>query len=165
MIQAYISLGSNIGKRDENLQIAFNMISKLGEVKGSHIYKTEPWGREDLPEFLNACVFIRTNCSIKDLFFNLCFIEEKMGRKKKGKWEPRIIDLDLLLIKGIIFKTPKLVVPHPLLRERNFYLEPLSEIAEEEIEPISGEKIKNLLLKSPDKKKVWKTGSILQLRE
>jgi 2-amino-4-hydroxy-6-hydroxymethyldihydropteridine diphosphokinase len=164
MIGAYLSLGSNIGDRETNLLKTFTQISELGEVKGSHIYRTEAWGRSNLPEFLNACVYIKTNLDINRLFQSLRSIENKMGRKRKEKWSSRIIDIDLLLVNQLIFKSPELEIPHPYLKERNFYLEPLHEITKEEIEPISGEKIKTLLEDCPDKKKVWKTGSILQLK-
>jgi len=164
MMEAYISLGSNMGDKKKNLMKAFIRISELGEVKGSHVYRTEPWGREDIPEFLNACVYVKTGLDIKNLFHALRSIEDKMGRRRKEKWEKRIIDIDLLLSEQLIFKSPALNIPHPYLQVRNFYLEPLSEITKEEIEPVSGEKIKTLLEKCPDKKRVWKTGNILQLK-
>ena len=164
MIKAYLSLGSNIGDKKKNLMKAFAKISELGEVKGSHIYRTEPWGRDDISEFLNACVYIKTDLDIKNLFRASLSIEEEMGRKRKEKWGERIIDIDLLLSEYLIFKSPPLTVPHPYLKVRKFYLEPLSEMTKEEIEPISGEKIKTLLEKCPDKKRVWKTGNILRLR-
>jgi 2-amino-4-hydroxy-6-hydroxymethyldihydropteridine diphosphokinase len=164
MIEAYLSLGSNMGDKEKNLTRAFIRISELGEVKGSHVYRTEPWGRDDIPDFLNACVFIRTELYIKDLFRTLRSIEERMGRKRKEKWGARIIDIDLLLSEQLIFKSPTLEIPHPYLPMRNFYLKPLSEITEGEREPISGEKIKTLLENCPDKKRVWKTGNILQLK-
>jgi 2-amino-4-hydroxy-6-hydroxymethyldihydropteridine diphosphokinase len=163
-MDAYLSLGSNIGNRETNLRKTFAQISKLGEVTGSHIYRTEPWGRNNIPEFLNACVYIRTDLDIYRLFQSLHSIENKMGRKRKEKWGSRIIDIDLLLVDQLIFKSPELEIPHPYLKERKFYLKPLYEITKGEIEPISGKKIKNLLEDCPDKKKVWKTGSILQLK-
>jgi 2-amino-4-hydroxy-6-hydroxymethyldihydropteridine diphosphokinase len=164
MTKAYLSLGSNIGDKEANLLKTFLQISKLGEVKGSHIYRTEPWGREDIPQFLNACVCIETELGIKDLFRTLRSIEDRMGRKRKEKWGARIIDIDLLLSEQLIFKSPTLSIPHPYLQIRNFYLNPLFEIAREEIDPISGEKVKTLLENCTDKKRVWKTGNILQLR-
>jgi 2-amino-4-hydroxy-6-hydroxymethyldihydropteridine diphosphokinase len=164
MIGAYLSLGSNIGNRETNLRKAFIHISKLGEIRGSHIYRTEAWGRNHIPEFLNACIYIKTELDINRLFQSLRSIENKMGRKRNEKWGSRIIDIDLLLVDQLIFKRPELEIPHPYLKERNFYLKPLHEITKEEIEPISGKKIENLLADCPDKKKVWKTGSILRLK-
>ena len=164
MTNAYLSLGSNMGDREANLRKTFILISKLGEVKGSHIYRTEPWGRDDIREFLNACVYIKTELDINKLFYKLGSIENKMGRKRKEKWGARIIDIDLLLSEQLIFKSPTLSVPHPYFQMRNFYLKPLSEITREEIDPISGKKVKTLLEDCPDKKRVWKTGNILQLK-
>lgn len=162
MICAYLSLGSNIGEREKNLRSAFKEISKLGKTIGSHIYKTEPWGRSDIPEFLNACVYIETELDIKKLFEKLHSIEDKMGRKRKEKWGSRIIDIDLLLSNQLIFFSLPLTIPHPSLHQRNFYLKPLSEITKEETEPLTGKKIKTLLADCPDKKSVWKTGNTLQ---
>lgn len=162
MIGAYLSLGSNIGNRKTNLHFAFTQISKLGETKGSHIYRTEPWGKDDIPEFLNACVYIETELDINKLFHELRSIENKMGRKRKEKWDSRIIDIDLLLSDQLILMSPSLMIPHPYLHMRNFYLKPLSEIIKEETEPLTGKKIKTLLADCPDRKSVWKTGNILQ---
>lgn len=164
MTKAYLSLGSNMGNKEENLLRTIVQVSRIGEVKGSHIYRTEPWGRDDIPEFLNACMYIETELTLKNLFKDLLSIEKKMGRKRKEKWGPRIIDIDLLLSEQLIFYSPALNVPHPYLKMRNFYLKPLFEIAKEERDPLSGEKIKTLLEICPDKKKVWKTGNILQLK-
>ncbi len=164
MAKAYLSLGSNMDDKEKNLQKTFIQISRLGEVKGSHIYRTEPWGREDVPEFLNACVYLETESNIKDLFHALQSIEDRMGRERKEKWGQRIVDIDLLLFEQLIFRSPELRVPHQYLKTRNFYLKPLLEIAEEEKDPLSGKKIKTLLEVCPDKKKVWKTGNILRLR-
>ncbi len=162
MIGAYLSLGSNIGKRETNIKLAFTQISKLGKTTGSHIYKTEPWGRNGIPEFLNACVYVETELDINNLFQELQSIERRMGRKKDKKWDSRIIDIDLLLSDQLIFISPSLTIPHPYLPTRNFYLKPLSEITKEETEPLTGKKIKTLLEDCPDKKRVWKTGNILQ---
>ena len=164
MTGAYLSLGSNIGDKKKNLLDAFVQISKLGNIKGSHIYRTEPWGKEDMPEFLNACVSVKTELDIRKLFDSLCSIEEKMGRKRKEKWGNRIIDIDFLLSGQTIFKSSTLTIPHPYLRERNFYLKPLLELAKEEREPVSGEKIETLLYTCRDKKRVWKTGNTLRLK-
>jgi 2-amino-4-hydroxy-6-hydroxymethyldihydropteridine diphosphokinase len=164
MTKAYLSLGSNMGNKEANLLKTFIQISKIGDVRGSHIYMTEPWGRDDIPEFLNACVYIETDLALKNLFQALLSIEEKMGRKRKEKWEQRIIDIDLLLSEQLIFYSPALNVPHPCLKIRNFYLKPLFEIAKEERDPLSGKRVKTLLDICPDKKKVWKTGNILRLK-
>lgn len=162
MTDAYLSIGSNIGKKKTNLRSAFKEISKLGKTKCSHIYKTEPWGRNNIPEFLNACINIRTEANLTELFEKTCSIEKKMGRKRKEKWDSRIIDIDILISNQLIFISPGLIIPHPLLKQRKFYLEPLSEIAEEEIEPITGKRIKKLLADCADTKGVWKTGNTLQ---
>jgi len=164
MTKAYLSLGANIGNKKKNLFEAFTRIAKLGNVEGSHIYRTEPWGKEDMPEFLNACVSVKTELDIKNFFDSLCSIEEEMGRKRQEKWGNRIIDIDFLLSGQTIFKSPALTIPHPYLRERNFYLKPLLEIAGKEIEPVTGEKIETLSDTCKDKRRVWETGNTLRLK-
>lgn len=163
-MKIFLSIGSNSGDRDQNLMDAYRRTSKLGKVNCSHIYKTESWGREDLPEFLNVCVGLETEIPLLELFSRLQEIEKKMGRDRIQKWEPRKIDIDILLCENLIFRNSYLEVPHKYLRERRFYLEPLNEIASDELEPITGKSINELLSDCMDEKKVWKTGTILQLK-
>ncbi len=87
-----------------------------------------------------------------------------MGRIRKQKWESRKIDIDILFCEDIIFRNPILEIPHKYLRNRRFYLEPLNEIAQDKKDPITGKTINELLTECKDKKKVWKTGNILQLK-
>ncbi|MCK4420871.1 2-amino-4-hydroxy-6-hydroxymethyldihydropteridine diphosphokinase [candidate division WOR-3 bacterium] len=161
-MKIYLSLGSNLDNREKNLLEAYKRISEIGETKGSHIYRTEPWGREDLSEFLNACVSIETATQLQKLLQLFQGIEEDMGRERKERWESRIIDIDILLGGNTIYKNSKLEVPHIHLKKRRFYLEPLSEIAKDERDPLTGKTIQELLKECSDEKKVWKTGIILQ---
>ncbi len=160
----YLSIGTNLEDRENNLTDAYKRISELGKVMGSHIYRTEPWGREDLPEFLNACIKLETEFPLNELFRELLKIEDEMGRVRKQKWESRKIDIDILLSENLIFRNPYLEIPHKYLRERRFYLEPLNEIASDKQDPITGKTINELLTECEDKKKIWKTGNILQLK-
>lgn len=160
----YLSIGSNIENRKRNLTDAYRRISKLGKVKSSHIYRTESWGRENLGKFLNACIILETELDFNELLSKLQKMEEEMGRIRKQKWESRKIDIDILFCEDIIFRNPILEIPHKYLRNRRFYLEPLNEIAQDKKDPITGKTINELLIECKDKKKVWKTGNILQLK-
>lgn len=161
----YLSIGSNIGNRKKYLNDAYRKISNYGKVRGSHIYRTEPWGNENLPEFLNACIILDTKLKINEIFIELEKIEEELGRKRKNKWESRKIDIDIILCEDIIFRSNNLEIPHKYFRKRRFYLEPLNEIASSSKDPISGKTVCELLKECKDRKKVWKTGNILQLKE
>ena len=161
----YLSIGSNIGNRKKYLNDAYYRISNFGKVKGSHLYRTEPWGNDSLPEFLNACINLDTKLKISELFKGLKKIEEKLGKERKNKLESRKIDIDIILCEDIIFRSYNLEIPHKYFRERKFYLEPLNEIASSIRDPVSGKSVFELLKECKDRKKVWKTGNILQLKE
>jgi 2-amino-4-hydroxy-6-hydroxymethyldihydropteridine diphosphokinase len=137
---AYISLGSNLGEREQQLRRAIALISdRLGTVeKISSFYDTAPVGITDQPRFLNAVLKLHTDLSAQELMLALLATERELGRDRaksvpKG---PRTIDLDLLLYDDLILNTPELTVPHPAMHERRFVLEPLAEIAPDAIHPV-----------------------------
>jgi 2-amino-4-hydroxy-6-hydroxymethyldihydropteridine diphosphokinase len=94
--------------------------------------------------FINTVAEIETNLSANDLLMKLQDIETKMGRKRKIKGEPRVIDLDLLFYGQDIINEYNLIVPHPEIHKRRFVLEPLSEIASFYIHPAFGVSIRGL---------------------
>lgn len=160
-MKCYLSIGSNEGNKRNNIIDAYNRISELGDVNGSSIYRTEPWGREEQPEFFNACLGVDTEKNPQELLLSIKDVEQDMGRKNKEKWSSRIIDIDVLLVEDLIYFSPGLRIPHKYLWERRFYLEPLSEIAGNAVDPVTGKRIKVLLNECEDEKKVWKIGTIL----
>lgn len=101
----------------------------------SSLYKTSAWGVEDQPDFLNQVIQIRTNLEAEELLNLLLFIEKDLGRKRKKKWGPRIIDIDILYYDQQIIDTTDLKVPHPEILNRRFTIEPLAEIAPEFVHP------------------------------
>jgi 2-amino-4-hydroxy-6-hydroxymethyldihydropteridine diphosphokinase len=129
---AAIALGSNLGDREENLNLAIEHLRSLGTIKKiSTFHDTAPVAYLDQPHFLNAAILLETHLSPIALMQALLAIEKKMGRDRattiaKG---PRVIDLDLLLVGDTILNTPELTLPHPALHERAFVLAPLAEIA------------------------------------
>ena len=130
--RAYVGLGANLGPREETLRRA---VERLGGLKGvtvvalSSLRETEPVGVVDQPPFLNGAVAIETDLSPRDLLEALLEIERTLGRvRDRSRWGPRTIDLDLLLYGGEVVEEPGLSVPHPLLGERRFALEPLAEL-------------------------------------
>ena len=128
MVKAAIGLGSNLGNREKQLHEAGNRLGVLGEVVGvSSIYVTEPIGPEQ-PDYLNMVMVIETDLSPDDLLARLLEIETTMGRKRKQRWGPRLIDLDLLLYGDRTVSQEGLRIPHPQMLERRFVLEPLLEV-------------------------------------
>jgi 2-amino-4-hydroxy-6-hydroxymethyldihydropteridine diphosphokinase len=135
----YIGVGSNIGEREANLRHA---IALLVETPGLEVRRISGFfdnpaqgGPEDSPPFLNCAVEAITTLPARDVMKRLLEIEQEMGRERRVKWEPRVIDLDLLLHGINIISTDDLIVPHPLMHERAFVLRPLAEIAPNAIHP------------------------------
>ncbi len=147
--RVYIGLGSNCGFKQENLAVARNKVTELegtGISKSSSLYLTAPWGRTEQEDFINQVIEIETALEPLALLQGLQEIEIKMGRQRKEKWGPRIIDLDILLFGDEVLDFPELKVPHPLMRQRLFVLVPLQEVNAELIFPDDGAKIKEVLI-------------------
>lgn len=127
--RTYIGIGSNLGDRAGNLSRAVAALARIGRiVRCSSTYRTEPWGRLDQPEFLNAVVLLETKLSPYDLLAALAAIERRLGRTDGERWGPRVIDLDILLYDDLTLDEESLRVPHPHLAERAFVLVPLAEL-------------------------------------
>ena len=143
----YLLTGSNIGDSELNLLKASKFIhQQIGKVvAASHVYKTEPWGNKDQQVFLNQVLKIETQLEPKQLLKTILEIENQMGRDRKIKWEPRIIDIDILFYDDQIIDEENLQIPHPLLHERRFTLVPLNEIASSFIHPKLNKSINHLL--------------------
>lgn len=132
--KAYIGLGSNLGKKEKNLQMALKKIASLPEVKilqVAPIYKTDPVGLLEQDWFLNTVVEVECTKDPLWLLEELLEIENKMGRVRTIHWGPRVIDLDLLAYEDIVIKSDKLTIPHPYIKDRAFVLVPLSNISPE----------------------------------
>lgn len=127
----FLSLGSNIGNKKENLDQAKSnlIINDIEIVKSSSYYTTEPWGNTNQDSFLNAVLEVKFADSAENLLETILKIEAKMGRIRKLKWEPRIIDIDILSFHNEIIQTAALKLPHPFIAERLFVLKPWNEIA------------------------------------
>lgn len=145
---AYIGIGSNIGNREENCQKAIALLIKknIKITKRSSLYEIEPWGVKEQPRFINMAVEIETNLGPGVLLKTIKEIESSMGRRKGMRWGPRVIDLDILLYDEHVIKTRELEIPHPGIKDREFVLKPLSEIAPDKIHPVFKKSIKTLLI-------------------
>ncbi len=148
MNKAYLLIGGNLGDRLANLQHATACIEqRCGKVLlTSAIYETEAWGFKDQPSFYNQALIIATRLSATALMTELLAIEVQLGRIRSTPLGPRTIDLDIIYFNNEIIQTDSLLIPHPRLRERNFVLMPLVEIAPDYIHPVLN-KSNTLLLK------------------
>lgn len=154
MATVYLSLGTNIGNKEKQMNEAIERIeTQIGDVVSrSTFYITEPWGFESENSFLNAAVKIETELSADEVLKETQNIEREMGRMEKseeGKYKDRIIDIDILMYGTSIIDSPNLTIPHKFMKERRFVLEPLAEIASEVVIPgtdISVSKALNLLI-------------------
>ena len=150
----FISLGSNLGEREKNLLDAIHLITKLPHTNSIHqskMYVTAAWGKTDQPDFINMVIEINSSLSPDELMNSLIHIEEEMGRVRNEHWGPRIIDLDILFYGNEIVNSPKLIIPHPELQNRNFVLVPLHEIASKFIHPVLKKSVAQLVEECPDK--------------
>ena len=127
----YLGLGSNLGDRRAMLEEALRRIAAAGIaiIKRSTIIETEPAYVLDQPRFLNMAIEAETTLMPRALLRKLQRIEREMGRVKTIDKGPRLIDIDILFYGDLIVRTKELTIPHPLLHERRFALEPLHEIA------------------------------------
>ena len=135
--RVFLGLGSNLGDRQANLFRAMKLLEpEIGIESVSSIYKTEPWGVQEQPYFLNCAVAANTSLTPYELLVKLKSIEKKMGRQPTFRYGPRLVDIDLLLYDELIMSTDELTIPHPRMLERAFVLVPLAEIAGSLLHPI-----------------------------
>ena len=132
-MQTYLGLGSNLGKKEHNINFAIQQIAEqVGRImRQSTFYHSAPVGFSSDNQFVNAVVLVETQLEPLDLLHQLQYIEREMGRTsktKEGVYEDRIIDIDILLYDNLTINLPELTIPHPRMQERDFVMKPLREI-------------------------------------
>jgi len=144
---AYLSLGSNLGAREENLRRALESMESYGVhvIRRSSVYETEPQELRSQPWFLNMAVEVETRLFPMQLLHALQGIEKELGRKRAAAKGPRTIDIDILLFGGFVITTAALEIPHPRFPQRRFVLQPLSEIAPDLRHPVSRKTVREML--------------------
>ena len=143
----YLSLGSNLGDRAQNLHAAIDGLARSGVVvrRVSSVYETAPVDLLDQPMFLNLVVEAETALLPRQLLARTARLERSLGRRRTVAKGPRTIDIDILFYGSSVIDTPDLIVPHPRIAERRFVLEPLAEIAPDLVHPLTRRTIHKML--------------------
>jgi 2-amino-4-hydroxy-6-hydroxymethyldihydropteridine diphosphokinase len=129
---AYVAIGSNLDSPRDRVLDSLERMSQLRAtdlILRSRLYLSRPLGPQDQPHFVNAAAGLLTQLKPEDLLTELFVIERAMGRERRERWGPRIIDLDLLWMVDSAVASPRLTLPHPGVSMRNFVLYPLADIA------------------------------------
>jgi 2-amino-4-hydroxy-6-hydroxymethyldihydropteridine diphosphokinase len=147
MPRVFLSIGSNLGSREENCLKAVDALSREGikVIKVSGVYHTRAWGYKDQPDFVNIAVECFTNLPPETLLKKIKAIERALGRKETFRWGPRVVDIDILFYGEEVIETEQLKVPHPYIAERDFVLLPMAEIAPGFVHPVLKKDMKTLL--------------------
>lgn len=161
MTDLYLGLGSNLGNREQLLFRAVNILEeRIGELKSlSAFYETAPWGFVSEHPFLNAVLVLRTEKMPEEILRITQEVERELGRRKKsveGVYADRPIDIDLLLYGSLVLEADvdapcgetgrrHLSLPHPLMHERRFVMEPLAEVAPDTVHPVLRKTFKDIL--------------------
>jgi 2-amino-4-hydroxy-6-hydroxymethyldihydropteridine diphosphokinase len=152
----YLSLGSNIGDREENLRTAIVKLHArdLRIRRISSLYETAAVYYLEQPDFLNCVVEADTELLPMRLLLRVSNIERSMGRKRSIPKGPRNIDIDILLHGASVVDTAQLQIPHPRMGERRFVLEPLAELAPDLRHPVDQRTIRQMLASAPQQRVV-----------
>ncbi len=156
-MKTILLLGSNLESPIIQLETAISKISEfVSSYRISSIYKTAAWGNTNQSDFYNQAVEIECELSPESLLEKLINIELSMGRQRISKWEPRIIDIDIIAIGSLVVDTDNLQVPHPHMQNRMFVLIPMQELTEFWVHPILMKNMKELIDECDDKLAVHK---------
>lgn len=142
MARVFIGIGSNLGDRQAHMELARQQLAQLPDtqlIAFSTIIETQPVSHIPQGKYLNAAAELRTSLSPLELHKALVHIESLAGRPSLStrlKWGPRTLDLDILLYDDRIISSGPLMVPHPLMHERQFVLKPLAELDPNLVHPI-----------------------------
>jgi 2-amino-4-hydroxy-6-hydroxymethyldihydropteridine diphosphokinase len=148
VVTAYIGIGSNVGDPLSNCLKAIDLINNMDGCRvadRSDFFRTEPVGSISQEWYVNGVVRIETTLAPRELLRSLLAIESHMGRVRRQKWEPRIIDLDILLYGNEVLEENDLRIPHPLMHQRRFVLMPIVELNPGLVHPVIGRSMAELM--------------------
>ena len=147
--RVYLSLGSNVGERADNLQGAVDALSKHRKCQVERVTKTietKPYGGVPQKDYLNSCVQLRTLLTPRELLAEIHLIERAFGRQREDEIRlgPRTLDIDIIFYENKIITEEGLTIPHREMHKRSFVLEPLCEIAPFYRHPIYGKTVQDM---------------------
>lgn len=155
---AYIGLGANLGDRIAALREAVRRLEATPGIRvlsTSPVYETEAHtltASEPQPAYLNAVVQVRTRLPAEALLDVCLALEQAAGRRRRRRWAPRSLDLDLLVVDGVTRATDRLTLPHPRLAARRFVLRPLHDLAPDlHVPPPFDATVAELMRATPDR--------------
>ncbi|NBB29436.1 2-amino-4-hydroxy-6-hydroxymethyldihydropteridine diphosphokinase [Cellulophaga sp. BC115SP] len=149
----FLSLGSNLGNREENLNQAIQLIRQniSTNLSISNIYETEPWGNLNQAGFLNLILKIENSSLLPhEVLEKIQKIEIELGRVRVEKWGERCIDIDIIYFNDLVLDDTQLVIPHPFVQERKFVLVPLADVAPDWVHPVLQKTTLQMLQDCPD---------------
>jgi len=159
--EVLLGLGANLGDpRRQLAEAVASLGARMEDVRVSSVYRTEPVGHRDQPDFLNLVVRGRTRLPPEALLREVLAIERWLGRERSFPNAPRTIDIDLLAYGDRVMETPELTLPHPRMARRGFVLHPLAEVAPEWIHPTLGQTARELLSAAPSLERVEWAGRL-----
>lgn len=146
--RAFVAFGSNMGERRDYIEKALTAMKEHKQIrvkKISSVYETKPYGGVEQEDFLNGAVMMDTLLYPKELLAFLQDLEKRAGRERTIHWGPRTLDLDILFYGDRRIWEDDLTVPHPDMKNRDFVLKPMAEIAPYFIHPVYGKTMKEML--------------------
>jgi len=153
MERVYLGLGTNLGNRSKNLELARKKLEDNCALieQVSPVYISVPWGFTSDRDFYNQVIEIGTQADAFDLLDHIQDIENSMGRKRSVRgYSDRIIDIDILFYDMQIISSKPLIIPHPLFHKRMFVLQPMADIAPGFIHPVFNKSIEELIKECDD---------------
>lgn len=145
MTKIFLALGSNLGDKKQHIEEALELLKKqIKDIKVAKFYETKPQYYEEQNTFINTVIVGLTNLNPKELLHFIKDVEKEIGRKKRFHFGPREIDIDILFYDDLIYKEENLVIPHPLLQEREFVLKPLMDLEPDFVHPVLKKTVKEL---------------------
>lgn len=138
MATVFLALGSNVGESQQNIEKAVGLLgSSIRDIVRAPIYTSKAFGVTDQPDFFNTALYGETDLAPLELLDFVKDVESNIGRIERFRWGPREIDIDIIFYDDLILIDSRLTIPHAGLRERDFVLRPLCDIAPEHIDPLS----------------------------
>jgi 2-amino-4-hydroxy-6-hydroxymethyldihydropteridine diphosphokinase len=160
MARYFLALGSNLGDREANLRMAVRRLGEHGVdvTRSASVYTTEPKEILDQPWFLNTVIEVETSLD-PDALMRLCLeIESAAGRERAEPNGPRTLDVDVILAGETVIDSDGITVPHPRYADRRFVVEPLVEIAPDQVDPVLGKTVQEILEDLGDEAAVTRYG-------